>query len=119
LTLAVGGIGVFPGLKRPRVIWIGLGGKIQPLLDLQHNLEDRLADVGFPKEKRSFKGHLTLGRFKEAANPDTIRRAIVECSDMVNDQFEAGRIVLIKSDLSPSGAVYSHLKRVELSGMTN
>ena len=118
-TLAVGGIGVFPGLKRPRVIWVGLGGKIQPLLDLQHNLEDRLADVGFPKEKRSFKGHLTLGRFKETANPDTIRRAMVECSDMVNDQFEAGRIVLIKSDLSPSGAVYSHLKRVELSGMTN
>ena len=114
LTLTVAGIGVFPGLKRPRVIWVGLGGKIQPMLELQHNIENRLADVGFPKEKRSFKGHLTLGRFKEPADPDTIRRAMAEYSDMENAQFEARRIVLFKSDLKPSGAVYSQVKWVEL-----
>lgn len=113
LTLAVGGVGVFPDLKRPRVIWAGLGGKIQPLLELQRNLEDRLADVGFPKEKRSFKGHLTLGRFKEPADPATIRRAMAEYSVMPSEQFEARRIVLFKSDLNPSGAVYSHVKWVE------
>jgi 2'-5' RNA ligase len=114
LTLAVGGIGVFPDLKRPRVIWVGLAGEIQPLLAFQHNLENRLSDVGFPKEKRSFKGHLTLGRFKEPANRDTIRRAMAEYSDMENERFEAGRMVLFKSDLNPSGAVYSHVKWVEL-----
>jgi 2'-5' RNA ligase len=81
---------------------------------LQHNLENRLSDVGFPKEKRSFKGHLTLGRFKEPANRDTIRRAMAEYSDMENERFEAGRMVLFKSDLNPSGAVYSHVKWVEL-----
>ena len=62
--LTVGGIGFFPGIKRPRVIWVGVGGQTQPLFALQRSLEDRLAAVGFPKEKRSFKGHLTLGRFR-------------------------------------------------------
>ncbi len=113
-TLTVGGIGFFPGIKRPRVIWVGLGGAKPTLLNLQRNLEDRLATVGFPKEKRSFKAHLTLGRIRQAVNPNTVGQAMQDYSDLGNLQFTADRIILFKSDLKPSGAVYSQLKQADL-----
>jgi 2'-5' RNA ligase len=115
ITLAVGGVGVFPGIKRPRVIWVGLGGQIQLLMELQRKLEDNLETIGFPKEKRPFKGHLTLGRIKAAVNPNTIRQIIQEYADLGSQEFTAERIILYKSDLRPSGAVYTQLQRVEFS----
>jgi 2'-5' RNA ligase len=114
LALNIGGIGFFPGIKRPRVVWIGLGGEIPNLLNLQRNLEDRLAAVGFAKEKRSFKAHLTLGRMRQAANPDTVRRILKEYIEIGDHQFTADRITLFKSVLKPSGAVYSPLRQTEL-----
>ena len=113
-TLAVGGIGVFPGLKRPRVIWVGLGGQIQLLIDLQRKLEDNLAAIGYPKEKRPFKGHLTLGRIKKAVNANVMRQIMREFADVGGDEFAAVRIILFKSDLKPSGPIYSQLQQVTL-----
>jgi 2'-5' RNA ligase len=118
-TLTIGGIGFFPDIKRPRVIWVGFGGEIQVLLNLQRKLEDRLATVGFPKEKRSFKAHLTLGRIRQAVNPNIVDQAIQGYSDLGDLKFTVNWIILFKSDLKPTGAVYSHLKQVELFGMTN
>jgi len=113
-TLTAGGIGFFPGIKRPRVIWVGVGGQTSQLFALQRNLEDRLAAVGYPKEKRSFKGHLTLGRFRDGPAPDAIRRVLEEYADFGKEEFTTHRIVLFKSDLKPSGAVYSQLLQAEL-----
>jgi len=118
-ALTVGGIGFFPGIKRPRIIWVGLGGATTVLLELQRNLEDRLATVGFAKEKKLFKAHLTLGRIRQAVDPNTLGQAVEDYSDFGGQQFTADRIILFRSDLKPSGAVYSQLKQVELGGMTN
>ena len=115
LTLKIGGIGFFPGIQRPRVVWVGLGGDIPNLLNMQRNLEDRLATVGFAKEKRSFKAHLTLGRFRQAANSDTVHRILKDFIDLGSHQFMAGRITLFKSVLKPSGAVYSPLRQTALN----
>jgi len=109
IDLVAGGVGVFPGIKRPRVIWVGLGGQIQSLFAMQRVLEDNLATLGFKKEKRSFKGHLTLGRFKQTVNPNTIRQIMREYANLSSEEFTARRIILFKSDLRPTGAVYSQL----------
>jgi 2'-5' RNA ligase len=114
-TLTAGGIGFFPGIKRPRVIWVGVGGQTSQLFALQRNLEDRLAALDFPKEKRSFKGHLTLGRFREGPAPDAIRRVLEQYADFGKEEFTTRRIVLFKSDLKPAGAVYSQLLQADLS----
>jgi 2'-5' RNA ligase len=117
-TLTIGGIGFFPDIKRPRIIWVGLDGEKPALFSLQRNLADRLANAGSSKEKRSFKAHLTLGRIRQTVNPNIVDQAIQGYSDLGNLKFTANRIILFKSDLKPSGAVYSHLKQVELSGMS-
>jgi 2'-5' RNA ligase len=114
LALKIGGIGFFPSIKRPRVVWAGLVGEIPNLINLHRNLEDRLAAIGFAKEKRSFKAHLTLGRMKQKTDPDAVRRALKEYLEIGDHQFVADRITLFKSVLKPSGAVYSVLKQSEL-----
>ena len=113
-NLVAGGIGVFPGINRPRVIWVGLKGQIQLLFALQRLLEDNLAALGYKKEKRPFKGHLTLGRFRQTVNPDTIRHIMREYANLYSEEFTANRIILFKSDLKPTGAVYSQLLQAVL-----
>jgi 2'-5' RNA ligase len=110
LNLVAGGVGVFPGIKRPRVIWLGLGGQIQLLIAMQRVLEDNLAALGFKKEKRPFKGHLTLGRFRQTVNPNTIHQIMRQYANGYSKEFTARRIILFKSDLKPTGAVYSQLQ---------
>ena len=118
VTLSIGGIGVFPGIKRPRVIWIGLGGKVQDLLALQGRLETELDTLGFPMENRAFKAHLTLGRIKQAAHPEVIRQLMGQYAGLDSDEFTCDQIILFKSDLKPSGAEYSKVKQTNF-GMTN
>jgi 2'-5' RNA ligase len=100
------------------VIWVGLGGDIHSLLAIQSRLEEKLTAVGFPREKRSFKAHLTLGRIKQAANPAIIRQVINEYANLSSDDLIFKQIILYKSDLKPSGAVYSQLKQARL-GISN
>jgi len=118
IAVSVRGLGVFPGIKRPRVIWAGLGGDIRPLLDLRQRLEENLAAVDFPKDRKAFKAHLTLGRIKQAAEPASIRQLLSDYAGLSSDEFAFNAAILFKSDLKPSGAVHSVLKQVGL-GMTN
>jgi 2'-5' RNA ligase len=113
-NLVAGGVGVFPGINRPRVIWVGLKGQVQLLFAMQRLLEDNLAASGYKKDKRPFKGHLTLGRFKQRVNPDTIRRALQEFGNFDSEEFPARRVIFYKSDLKPTGAVYSQLQQAVL-----
>lgn len=114
VTLSVRGVGVFPGIKRPRVIWVGLGGDIRSLFAFQSRLEEKLAGAEFPKDKRPFKAHLTLGRIKQAANPASIRQMITNYAGLCSEEFTFNQVILFKSDLKPSGAVYSNLKQINI-----
>lgn len=114
LSLAAKGVGVFPNIRRPRVIWIGLSGAVNQLMKLQRKLEDHLGDIGFAKENRPFKGHLTLGRFKVGVNSKEILQALTEFSVFETHTFTARELILYKSELKPSGAVYSKLERISL-----
>ena len=114
LALAVNGIGVFPTVKRPRVIWVGLGGDIRAVLDLQRRLVAELAGVGVAKDKRSFKAHLTLGRIKQPPGADLIRQMMTVYATLSSDEFSCDQVILFKSDLTSSGAVYTKLKQTNL-----
>src|SRR5439155_237175 len=68
LALALGGFGVFPDFRRPRVVWVGIAP--EPGLEiLQHRVEQEFAPLGFPTEARAFRPHVTLGRTSRDARP--------------------------------------------------
>jgi 2'-5' RNA ligase len=114
LKLTIQGMGVFPGIKRPRVLWIGLGGEVDRLKEIQARIEDQLEAAGYRREKRGFKAHLTLARIKGAVAPDRLLRAIQAVGGFEPQPFEARRVILYKSDLRPTGAVYTPLEEVTL-----
>jgi 2'-5' RNA ligase len=114
LSITAKGIGAFPSFKRPRVIWIGVCGPIHDLIALQRTLDDNLNAIGFPKEKRPFKGHLTLGRVKDRIDPKILLNAVQAFSGFESEPFVIDKLVLFKSDLKPSGAVYSKLMEADL-----
>ncbi len=116
LILFTKGLGVFPGIKKPRVIWIGISGDIKPLSEIQANLETNLEIKGFAKENRPFKSHLTLGRVKDDIHPENLIDILRSFSDFSSEPFEAGELVLYKSELNPSGALYTKLQTVYLDG---
>jgi 2'-5' RNA ligase len=109
ISLAVKGIGVFPGIKRPRVIWLGVSNQLDTLTVLQKTLDEKLEEIGFPKEKRPFRGHLTLGRIKSKIDPKTLNTVLKEFIQFESERFFADRIILYKSELKPKGAVYTKL----------
>jgi len=103
-------VGVFPSLRNPRVVWIGIEDKSSKIITLQNQIEKELSKLGFEEEKRKFSPHLTLGRVK---SPRGKRDLILYLSDEREKKFgEMGvdRVVLFRSDLKPSGAIYTVLK---------
>ena len=114
LKLSAKGVGVFPGIRNPRVLWIGLKGDTFPLIQVQKELEEKLDGAGFPKESRSFKAHLTIARIKERLDSGRLVKAMETFGNFESETFSAENMILYKSDLKPGGAVYTKLKTVSL-----
>lgn len=114
ISLNAKGIGVFPGLSRPRVLWVGLAGQLEVLLQLQKTLDSNLKAIGFPQEKRPFKGHLTIGRIKTKINAKKFGDALMAFRHFETETFIADKIILFKSELKPQGAVYTRLASAPL-----
>jgi 2'-5' RNA ligase len=110
LTLMIGGAGVFPDQRRPRVLWLGMDGDVPRLLNFQKEIEGRLGIAGFPAEERPFRPHLTLARIKSPRGLIGLEQALEKGEKYAAGQFTAAGIGLIRSELTPRGAVYTKLK---------
>lgn len=115
LTLGIKGIGVFPSIKNPRILWMGMKEETHTLIQLQQSLENNLIHLGFQKEKRSFKAHLTIARIKNRIFPKDLLEVIEKYKKFELEPFIANDIILYKSVLKPTGAVYTKLKTITLS----
>ena len=102
-------LGVFPNPRRPRVLWIGLGGQIGALLRLQKKIEAQLALLGFAKGKRTFTGHLTIGRIKGKAPLRQVNRILTQYETYMTEPFAVKEVILFKSQLTPEGSIYTRL----------
>jgi 2'-5' RNA ligase len=116
--LEISGLGAFPGLRQARVFWVGIGGEVDKLSNLQQNIDSAFAALGFAKEERSFVPHLTLARIRQGASPPE-RRSFGELvgSAIFKDKYhvKVEAINLMRSQLTPTGAIYTCLSAVELS----
>ncbi|MGD8504474.1 MAG: RNA 2',3'-cyclic phosphodiesterase, partial [Syntrophobacterales bacterium] len=115
LTLCAGGLGAFPSQRRPRVIWVGIQGHVERLGRIQARLENALELLGFAREQRAFRPHLTLGRVKDRRKCQPLIDAISALEVVKFNSFDADEIILYKSDLRPTGAIYTKLHRMPLA----
>ena len=110
------GLGCFPNSRRPRILWAGLAGELQPLEALQKGVQAGFLALGFAGEDRPFQPHLTIGRVPElnAAGRSQLAEALAGGRDRDFGEWKAGRVDLMQSVLSPQGAAYSALKSIPL-----
>jgi RNA 2',3'-cyclic 3'-phosphodiesterase len=114
--LGVRGVGAFPTLKNPRVIWMGLIDERGVLVALQKQIEAELEKIGFETEKRAFKPHLTLGRVNSSRGKAELVDRVEKRQVEAFGDFEVERVILFKSDLKPSGPIYTSLREIKLGG---
>ncbi len=112
VELRLDSVGTF-GKKSPRVVWIGVAGETDPLVVMAKAVDNVLARIGFPAEKRVFSPHLTIGRIRDPRGADDLLRSI-EGIELDPVEFTVHRIILMKSELSPRGSIYSPLELFEL-----
>lgn len=115
-SLDVSGIGVFPDIRRPRVVWIGLNENGNNLTKMQRDIENQLEETGFPAEKRRFTAHITLGRVRSNRNLSQLLKIMDEEKNAEIGSFSVSNVHLMKSDLRPEGALYTELYLLELKG---
>jgi RNA 2',3'-cyclic 3'-phosphodiesterase len=109
------GLGCFPNLRVPRVVWCGINGETDRLSGLQRKVEIACAEYGFVPEDRAFKPHLTLGRVNGKRNLQPLLDCIKIGSDL-ESRLRADHFNIYKSVLKPQGAEYTVLKTINLSG---
>jgi 2'-5' RNA ligase len=113
-TLGLHGLGAFPGLERPRILWVGVAEGALAARGLQARLEAGLAERGFPPEARRWHPHLTVGRvfddrrWRREVTP-ALRQAVARAGSRPVARLLITAICLMKSDLGRGGALYTEL----------
>jgi len=114
IHIAVGTMGVFPNLSKPRVLWVGITTGLKELTAMQAQIEAALEAAGFSREERAYRPHLTLGRMKADRRIDGLEKAIESHKDFAAGSFTASEMILFRSDLKPTGPVYTELAKFKL-----
>jgi 2'-5' RNA ligase len=111
------GLGAFPNLKRPRVVWAGLSS--DGLNVLSEKSETALTSLNFPPEDREFIPHLTLGRVRSLRGWEQVL-AIVKANEQTYfGESVIDHVTLYQSNLHPDGAVYYPLGSIALPSLAN
>jgi len=109
------GVGVFPALRRPRIIWIGVSNNAERFKKLKKRIDDKIRELGYKPERRKYTPHATIARVRHVKN----KRDIVSCIDSLSEVTIGEMIIdsvrMKKSTLTSSGPIYDTLWEVESS----
>lgn len=115
--LEISGLGAFPRMEQPRVIWVGISGETDKLSELQRRVDSKLVRLGFAGENQSFVPHLTLARVRDGASSSDrkdLGRLLASTKFESKGHITVNSINLMKSQLTPDGPIYSRLFTVSL-----
>ncbi|MBK7454768.1 MAG: RNA 2',3'-cyclic phosphodiesterase [Anaerolineales bacterium] len=115
--LQLGGLGAYPNSRKPRVLWIGVHAPAD-LAILQKKLESGVTRLGYEQADQPFSPHLTIGRVRQNINPLDLPKIRAAMDNIQLGNIGIARIDsihLIKSDLQPSGSIYTRLFSAPLS----
>ncbi len=107
-------IGSFPNLKSPRVVWVGTSEGKEGLKKLNEKIEEYLSHLGFPREKREFSAHLTIGRVRSPREKGKLVNKIEELGSTDVGEFSVDKVLLMESQLSSKGPTYRIIEEIHL-----
>ncbi len=112
--LHLAGVGAFPKLDYPRVLWVGIDEGKNETIEIAKKLEEELEKIGFQKENRPFSLHLTLARIRSPKNKDKLKVLVEQTSFTSNNKVYVNKLTLFKSTLTLQGSIYETIQQVNL-----
>ena len=114
-TLSVETVGCFPNPRRPRIVWVGVGEGAEEVVALHDALEPPLLQLGcYRREDRKYTPHITLGRVRGNGETDSLATALVRKADWQAGSIDVKEVLVLSSELTTRGPIYSVLSRVRL-----
>ena len=112
-SITLKGTGVFPNPQYIKIIWVGIENS-ENLGIIAHRIDEETAHLGFTREKRGFKAHLTIGRVKSAVHKERLIQIIENYCAVEFGEVPIDTLKLKKSDLRPEGPIYTEIKTIQL-----
>ena len=109
-TLLAQAVGAFPNLRRPSIVWAGIGPLTGPLELVQTHCERAAQHAGLTPELKPFHPHITLARIKDPRPPVDLMQAIERERTFTAGEFTVHGVSLLKSELTPRGPNYTRLE---------
>ena len=106
-TVQLHGLGVFPSLNYPRVVWVGMTQGADQLKSVFEQLEPQIQKLGFPKDTYGFSPHLTIARVRSGRNKQHLAELITKKAEFDFGIINADCLRLKRSELSPKGPTYN------------
>ena len=121
LQLRAAGIGVFPGVRRPRVVWAGVDDRGGRLAALQRSIEAATATFTDEPPQERFSGHITLARCRDINRTEASRLATI-VDNLANRSFgewSANTVEIIRSETLPAGSRYTTVTEIALAAASS
>lgn len=112
--LQISGAGVFPSPRKWRILWLGVEDETGGLGRLNEIFERECEKIGFPREKRIFTPHLTVGRLREPQKSGELAR-MHRANEFPVIDFTVGELIIYQSELLPRGSRYTPVFRRDFS----
>lgn len=112
--LQIAETGVFPNPRNPRILWLGVKDETNSLSEISELVEIKCERIGFKREKRKFKAHLTIARLREPQRSRELANKHLE-NEFASGEFEASGIVIYESMLQPTGSIYSIVSKYKFA----
>lgn len=116
LTLTLDKLGAFPKMQRPRVFWAGFDGDLTSVGEMASQIEEGVCQLGFERERKRFRPHLTIARVRDSYGIDPLIESI-STYQLQPISVLLSRLVLYKSTLTPRGPIYDVLHEAALTGL--
>ena len=113
-AMSLAGMGAFPNSRKPRIVWVGVDKGADTLVEIANSIEASMKQLGFPKEKRPFTPHLTVGRIRQLKNPEAMTKALEQSKVGELGRFAVEKISFVRSQLDPAGSIYTTLAEAPL-----
>ena len=111
----VRGAGAFPNAARPRTLWLGAGAGEEAMIALHGHVEKALTKLGYRKEHRRFRPHLTIGRVRRGGpGVDQLGELLADQTDLEAGKITVSHVVVFSSELDRTGPIYQSLGRAKL-----
>ncbi|MDI6744478.1 MAG: RNA 2',3'-cyclic phosphodiesterase [Thermodesulfovibrionales bacterium] len=111
--LHISGAGVFPNLKHPRVVWLGMHDS-EEVIRLQRDIDESMEGLGFKRDEKQFAPHLTIGRVGSLKNKDALMKELATLKEVDFGKIKVINITLMKSELKPGGAEHFKLNEIPI-----